>query len=780
MTDGAAGGSSTVLRVLIAAILVLLAPACVAVGAPAGVAGKDADPTYVGSQACAGCHGAQFAAWQGSHHDLAMQPANSETVLGDFSDANFVHSGVTTRFFKRDERFFVNTEDASGESVDFEIAYTFGVEPLQQYLVRFSNGALQALGVAWDTRPVDQGGQRWFHVYGDEPIPHTDELHWTGRAQTWNYQCADCHSLNVRKNYDSDTDSYATTWSVIDVGCEGCHGPGAEHVRLAPTFGGDGSSATGTNKGLTHTLNDRSDGRWTRANGERIAHRTSVHDDDIEVNTCARCHSRRAQLRERPYTGQPFLDDYRPALLTPGLYHADGQIDDEVYVYGSFLQSRMHQAGVVCSDCHDPHSGRIRAKGNELCAGCHAPEIYDIGMHHHHPQGSAGAQCVECHMPTKNYMVIDARRDHSIRVPRPDLSARLGTPNACNQCHSGKTPEWAADHVVAWRGEDGSESLNYGVALATLRSNVPEAGRIAMALVNDDAAPAIVRATAAQTLGRYPPRATLETLVAAASDEDGLVRIGAIDAVGSSVAPLRLQIALPNLYDDLLSIRIAAASVLARLPAEQIPEQVRASFEQGADEYVAAQRLQADHPGALANLGSFFTDRGELDQAELAYQQALRISPGDVRATIGLADLYRVRADDAQAVALLRRALKSAPERPELHHALGLALVRQKDRDAALEHLTRAAALAPQVRRYLYVLAVARRSYGQPAAALAGLEPVFYRYPNDVQMIMLLAELHDETGNHEQAIEYAERLVELIPDDPRASEFLQGLLNSGE
>jgi Flp pilus assembly protein TadD len=207
---------------------------------------------------------------------------------------------------------------------------------------------------------------------------------------------------------------------------------------------------------------------------------------------------------------------------------------------------------------------------------------------------------------------------------------------------------------------------------------------------------------------------------------------------------------------------------------------VRANFEQGVDEYIATQRLQADHPGALANLGSFFTDRGELDQAELAYRQALRISPGDVRATIGLADLYRVRADDGEAVALLRTALKSAPASAELHHALGLALVRRKDSDAALEHLARAAALAPEVRRYAYVLAVARRSYGQPEAALAGLEPVFYRYANDIDMIFLLAELNYENNNPKKAIEYAERLVELIPDDPRALEFLQGLLNSGE
>jgi len=654
---------------------------------------------YVGSQACMGCHQKQFAAWQGSDHDLAMQLATSATVLGDFSGTSFTHSGVTSRFFKRGDRFFVNTDDAGGKPGDFEIAYTFGVDPLQQYLIRFPNGALQSLGVAWDTRPAAQGGQRWFHVYGEETITHRDELHWTARTQTWNYQCADCHSINVRKNYDSAKDTYATTWSVLNVGCEGCHGPGAKHVQLAQTFVRDGKFAAVANKGLTHTFSDRtlggSGGTWVRAAGERIARRSAPLANDLEVNTCARCHSRRSQLRERPYTGQPFLDDYRPSLLAPGIYHADGQIDDEAYVYGSFLQSRMHQAGVVCSDCHDSHSGQLRAEGNALCARCHAPEVFDVSAHHGHQKDSAGAQCVECHMPSKNYMVIDARRDHSIRVPRPDLSARIGTPNACNQCHADQSAQWAAQQLAAWSSAGQSQKVHYGEALAVAQSNAPDAGRFAMAIVADKNIPAIVRASVAGTLARYPPRAALPSLVAAAGDDDGLLRLGALDAASSSVVPLRLQIAAPNVYDDLLSVRVAAARVLAPIAPPQIPEQVRATVDEAMSEYVATQQLQSDHPAGLTNLGAFFTDRQEFDRAAQAYKQALVLSPGNVPASIGLADFYRLRSSDAEGEAVLRDALQRSPQNAELHHALGLALVRRKQQVAALEQLSRAVELAP-------------------------------------------------------------------------------------
>jgi len=743
------------------------------VAAVTGIAPVSAgDDGYVGSEACAGCHAEQFKAWQGSHHDLAMQVADSSSVLGDFSDTTFTQHGVTSRFFMREQRYFVNTENANGELTDFEIRYTFGVDPLQQYLVAFPNGALQTLGIAWDTRPTAQGGQRWFHVYGDERIAHDDELHWTGRNQTWNYQCADCHSLNVRKNYDADSDTYATTWDVIDVGCEGCHGPAAEHVRLAPGF--DGAPP---HKGLTHSLADTSGGEWRRAADEPIAHRTAARDPDNEINSCARCHSRRSQLHEQPFHGQSFLDDYRPALITPGLYHLDGQINDEVYVYGSFLQSRMHKAGVVCSDCHDPHSGKTRADDNSLCTQCHRPETYDVAAHHHHAADSPGAACVECHMPATNYMVIDARRDHSLRSPRPELSAILGTPNACNRCHTGQSSDWAAGHVAGW-APAGAKNMDYGVSLAITRGSDHEAMQAALALTLDERTPSMVRATAAQTLGRYPPRSTLEALAVASAHDEPLLRLGAIAAVDSSVMPLRLQVAVPNTYDNLLSVRVAAARALAAIPADQIPEQTRETVAKATTEAIETLKLQSDHPGALASLGHLYTEQGDFDRSEQSYRRALEILPGHLPATIGLADTYRAAKRDADGEQLLEAAVLRRPDSPDLHHALGLLQVRQRNADAAVTHLARAAKLDPGSRRYQYVLAVARRSYGQSDAALAGLEPVAERFPEDIQILLLLSELHFENGDIDKAIEYAEEIVSLAPDDPRALEFLRGLSSS--
>jgi hypothetical protein len=188
---------------------------------------------FVTTKVCAGCHAKEYKAWKGSHHDLAMQEASEKTVLGNFADAKFNYAGIASTFLKRDGKFFVNTDGPDGKLADYEIKYTFGVTPLQQYLIQFPGGRLQALGIAWDSRSKERGGQRWFHLYPKENIRAGNPLHWTGIDQNWNYQCAECHSTNLKKRYDASKAVYDTTWSEINVSCEACHGPGSAHVEWA-------------------------------------------------------------------------------------------------------------------------------------------------------------------------------------------------------------------------------------------------------------------------------------------------------------------------------------------------------------------------------------------------------------------------------------------------------------------------------------------------------------------------------------------------------------------
>src|SRR5258708_7735285 len=185
---------------------------------------------FVGSEGCAACHKLQHMAWRDSQHAHAMQHARGAAVLGDFNNTTFTKDGVVTTFLRRDGRFFLRTAGPDGRPGEFEIAFTVGVAPLQQYLVQMPRGRLQAFGIVWDTRPAAAGGQRWFDLYPGQELPAGDPLHWTGIQQTANFMCIDCHATNPRNNLDAAANAYSSSWTEVGGGCEACHGPGGGHV----------------------------------------------------------------------------------------------------------------------------------------------------------------------------------------------------------------------------------------------------------------------------------------------------------------------------------------------------------------------------------------------------------------------------------------------------------------------------------------------------------------------------------------------------------------------
>ena len=468
-----------------------------------GVTAPAAAATYVGGAACRGCHEKAFEAWQGSHHDLAMQAASDKTVLGNFDNAKLAYAGTTSTFFKRDGKFFVNTDGPDGKLADYELKYTFGVTPLQQYLIEFPDGRMQALSIAWDARPKGAGGQRWFHLYPGEKVTHKDPLHWTKPSQNWNFMCADCHSTNLRKGYDEAANRFKTTWSEMNVACEACHGPGSSHLAWAKKEG-DWKRLDASGKGLAVALDERRGVSWAMNAETGNASRSRPRETAREIEVCARCHARRSQISDDYVHGRPMGDTLIVSPIENGLYWPDGQMRDEVYNHGSFAQSRMFAKGVTCSDCHDPHSLKLRAPGNGVCAQCHLPSKYDTPAHHHHQTGSKGAACAACHMPTTTYMVVDPRHDHSMRIPRPDLSVKLGTPNACTNCHADRKAQWAADAVQKWYGHTPGGYQAFGEAFAAALRQAPDARSQLMKIAGDATQPAIVRASALERLASDP------------------------------------------------------------------------------------------------------------------------------------------------------------------------------------------------------------------------------------------------------------------------------------
>jgi predicted CXXCH cytochrome family protein len=715
---------------------------------------------HVGRNACVACHAEQDKAWQGSHHQLAMQEAGEATVLGDFDNARFRYFGVESTFFKRDGKFMVRTDGPDGKLADFQIKYTFGVTPLQQYLIEFPGGRYQVLGIAWDARTRDAGGQRWFHLYPKGRIDHKDQLHWTGLYQNWNLQCAACHSSNLKKGYDAASNTYKTTYSEINVSCEACHGPGSRHVEWAQKA----RAPYGADKGLV-VLKSRWSEAWKFSGSDaRIAQRDQPAGDAL-MNVCASCHARRSTVAETAATGAPLADTHRLALLTAPNYHADGQQRDEVFTWGSFLQSRMSQRGVTCMDCHEPHALKLRAEGNALCSRCHNASVFDAEKHSFHKAGTKGAQCVECHMPAQNYMVVDPRRDHSLRIPRPDLSTKTGSPNACTQCHADRKPEWAAAAMDGWYGKTWRDRPQYGVTLHAAATHGAKALPSLLALADDPTMPSIVKATAASLAQPNIRPGHLPAVRKLAVNYDPDMRIAALGMAERFEPTARVQIAAPLLVDPVRGVRIEAARVLADVADDQLSSDQRRQREQVTNEYVTSLQQDADWPAANVNLGNLRLRQGRSDEAIALYERALALDSRFAGAYVNLADTYRQSGRESDAEKILRRGLVQVPRSAELHHALGLLLVRKGSSQPALMELAAAVKLAPENARYAFVYAIGLHSSGKRDEALKVLKVADERQPFDPDILGALVSINRESGNARAALPYARKLVEALPGD---------------
>jgi len=657
----------------------------------------------------------------------------------------------------------VRTEGPDGKLQDYSIAYTFGVEPLQQYLIAFPGGRLQALGIAWDSRPRAQGGQRWFHLYPGQAIDPKDPLHWTRLSQTWNHQCAECHSTDVKKNYDPQTRRYATTWQAMNVGCEACHGPGKAHRDWARGGG------KGEDDGLAVHFDQRHGLHWKTDASSGKVHPDGTPDNSIEVESCARCHARRSLLSEDYRPGEPLTQTHRPALLSQGLYYPDGQIQDEVYVYGSFLQSKMYRAGVSCSDCHDPHTGKPRAAGNGVCLQCHEASRFDTPRHHHHPIGSKGAACAECHMPTRSYMVVDPRRDHSLRYPRPDLSVRLGTPNACNNCHRAQNAQWAARAIANWtQGKRSKGYQQYAEALYQGRRDGSGAAGLLNTLASDTEQPAIARASAVSLLGRYLGRETFPVVQQALTDKHVLVRMAALGSIEGLPGELRALLASDLLKDSQRAVRVEAGRLLADVPRKMLDS---AALDAALKEYRNSQELNRDRPEALVNLANLARRQSQPDKARSYLREALELERDFTPAWINLADLERDAGRNNQAIDLLEQGLTVVPDSADLRYALGLARIRAGQHEAALPELRQAARLDSDNAHYVFVYAVALYSQNQRQGAIQVLESALKVHPSNRDILFTLLQYHRENGQLSRAKTLASRFVQTWPDDSRSKQL---------
>lgn len=678
-------------NISVLAFLLSVLVVCASIYAPGPAWPQSASaPSFVTSQTCRSCHSAAFEAWTGSHHDWALKPASEPHVLGDFDDAEFTQDGMVYRFHRGGSGYRVEQTAPDGSTASYEIAYAVGVTPLQQYLVETEPGRFQALDIAWDTE-----NRRWFHLYPEQKLDPDDGLHWTGPYKNWNARCAECHQTGYRKNYDPKTRIYSSAWSELNVACEACHGAGEAHVAWARAREADTDSKAAISgfKGVdSYGFSEGLDG----SNQYR------------ETNLCFRCHSRREPIgADSPPAATLFSDHYRLSLLRPGLYHPDGQIRDEVYVAGSFLQSRMYAAGVTCTNCHDPHSLKLKANDNALCTQCHSPQgnadfsslkpaLYDDPAHHHHETGSEGARCVACHMPATTYMRVDPRRDHSFRVPRPDLSVAFGVPNACIGCHEGRTSEWAAETVRQWfaEGRSGTPSLAHFLN-PDMELDDTAVERLA-AYADTVENPGISRASVLDRLLQAASPGVASRVTSLLGDEDPLVRSAAIELQAAAEPVDLLTRLLPLLSDPVKSVRIDAARNMIAVFSRPIPDDKRQALTAAFRDYQSSLAAKADFPETQMAIGGLALALRNLPAADHAFRTAAELDPQ-------LHEAWRMRARIAWAtgnpqgaVSIAEEGLKKRPDSVLLMSTLAEILGSMGRQEEARRYLERAEEAARQ------------------------------------------------------------------------------------
>jgi predicted CXXCH cytochrome family protein len=494
---------------------------------------------YAGSASCRDCHRPEYDLWAQSHHGLAERPLRPEDKTAFNPTRDFKQDFLTNTLRLQNGIYQIVTLGFKTNIEPYRVERVIGHDPVEQFLTAADNGRWQVQEISYNPN-----SNHWFDVYGNENRQPGEWGHWTGRGMNWNSQCAECHNTDLKKNYDAVTDRYHTTMAEMSVGCEACHGPLKTHVE------------------------------WQYAHPH-----TSLHDPTIKqfnptqiVDTCGSCHSRTTDLTGNFHPGDAFSDHYALEILDNGKrWYPDGQVKDEDYEFVSFLSSKMHQAGVTCLDCHNPHSAKNTLQGNDLCMRCHtggypkAPVI-NLAEHTHHASASTGNLCINCHMPVTVYMQEHPRRDHGFTIPDPLLTKQLNIPNACNRCHTDQSTDWALKYTEQWYGAKMNRpTRDRAEWIAAAENGEIDAKDHLISLLADTNQIPYWKAAAINFLGYWwaaDPAATTALLAQLKADQP-LVRESAVRFLEPVVNQADVQLALqPMLNDPSRNVRVAAAWVL--------------------------------------------------------------------------------------------------------------------------------------------------------------------------------------------------------------------------
>lgn len=766
------------LRYLIVAGLLLAVTACdetdPASGDPSARAGRSGaatsdtagEPTsdgdrpapleaYAGSASCRECHEEAWNEWRTSHHARAQRDLDPALDDVAFQPMRSIQHGTQLSFAdEKNDRYRIITMGPDGEQQPFEPAGAIGVDPLWQYLIPTERGRVQVTELAFDPDK-----QEWFNVYGDEDRRHDEWGHWTQRGMNWNSMCADCHMTAYDKQYDPDRDAYDPQYLEQGVGCEACHGPMRDHVDWQEAHPGARARYEQTGEPEDPTI---------------VA---MTRDEHAQV--CGSCHARRSDLTGNFEPGDAFVEHYE--LFLPDLtdvFYPDGQVREEDFEYAAFKLSAMHNWGVRCMDCHYWHSAEVARTDNMLCLRCHERGIADRRPideveHSHHPPGTPGFLCKDCHMPQTVYMARHWRHDHGMTIPDPLLNKEHGIPDACTRCHEEEGIDWSIEYVNEWYGDRMERPTRHRARLlARLKEGDLSAVPGVLELLEDEPNAnwrAVYLRFLRQVISLASSEQQLATAVApllkALDDPSPLVQANAID----SLEPLARVLADP------LGQKLTSPHRIVRIKAAwALRENVDLDSRAGRD-LMTYLRFNQDQPPGAFQMATLHAARGKFSDALSWYERSLAWDARMPPARHGYATALQALGRSADAARVLLEGASIEPNNALYPYWLGLLYDEMGEAVAARDALRAAVKRDDSHARYWYNLGLAEDQLGNHDRAFQALDRAEELDPTTGQYAFTRGTIYERLGQADQARAEFERALQIDPDHAQAARALMHL-----
>ena len=719
---------------------------------------------YVGSGSCIECHEKFYELWSTSHHGKAMQPMNAGFIKTENLPVSeeFALEGKTYKITFGDSTMTMIEKD--GENiVNYDVVWVLGGINVYYFLTPLGKGKLQTIPLAYNLNT-----KKWYNN-PQSALRHFTEglvdqaLPWKDRMYNFNTSCYSCHVSQLETNFDLATDSYQSSWNEAGINCETCHGPSGEHVRI---FKNAKKGEVQKELGLIST---------------------NTFTPDQNNWSCAPCHAKMRPITTGYIPGERFFDNYDLTILNNADFYPDGRDLGENYTYTGWMMNECNSNGQMhCVMCHTS-SGRDRFKNNpnDACKSCHAERVANVVEHSGHKEGSAGAVCINCHMPKSMFGNMN-RSDHSFRPPMPEATIKFGSPNACNMCHTDKSPEWA-NKVVKQRknGNYQDETIKWATLLKNARlGEWKDLDKILEHIAKEDLNE-VVTASFIRTLENCEKEEKWPVLIGALKSKSPLVRSSAAGSLSGFISTDAKTALLQACNDEYRIVRISAANSLAVFPKNQFTPEENQAMAKANEENLVSMTARPDDWSSHYNLGIFYQNQGEADKALVSYENAARLYPESLMPLINSSVLYSYVGNHAKAEENLRKVIEIDPvneaanlnlglllaekgNMPEAEKVLKIALqanpkqavaaynlsviVAQRNVAEAIDYAETAASANPEEPKYAYTLAFYQLQNNDKNGAVKTLQGLLKSTPAYLNAVSLLADIFIKDGKKQDAV----------------------------